>query len=251
MKKLLGILACIAVIAGLVIGGFSLWKSFNENNVVVVPSGDVIDVNKGLAEKAIVKTVEIKEIASSANRIIDVKYPSIQSFVNKDFQNYVNNSITSVILAYRDEIMVMIDDETPDTTLYTYKTIYEKLCHGDYLSLVISNDYQTNGIRSNKWKDIYNIDVKQERIFYLNDVFSANVDYEKAILSEITKQAKDKNIELMNGNGLNQLSDKQKFFIKDGKLVIYFDPSEIAPTSYGELTFEMPFILDENGKFTL
>ena len=45
---------------------------------------------------------------------------------------------------------------------------------------------------------------------------------------------------------MKELNDKQKFYIKDGKLIICFDPSEIAPTKYGELQFEMPFNLDEN-----
>ena len=50
-------------------------------------------------------------------------------------------------------------------------------------------------------------------------------------------------------DSLNELNEKQKFYIKEDKLIIYFDPSEIAPTSYGELQFEMPFTLGENGKF--
>ncbi|MBO5178928.1 MAG: DUF3298 domain-containing protein, partial [Clostridia bacterium] len=42
--------------------------------------------------------------------------------------------------------------------------------------------------------------------------------------------------------------EKQKFYIKDGKLIIYFDPAAIAPYVYGSLNFEMPFEF-ENGKF--
>ena len=54
----------------------------------------------------------------------------------------------------------------------------------------------------------------------------------------------------MNGAGLTDLNEKQKFYIKDGKLIIYFDPSEIAPAKYGELQFEMPFVFnEEEGKF--
>ena len=53
----------------------------------------------------------------------------------------------------------------------------------------------------------------------------------------------------MNGEGLKDLADKQKFYIKDEKLIIYFDPAEIAPATYGALQFEMPFTLDEDGLF--
>lgn len=249
MKKILIVTILIVIIIVLGIGGFFIWKNFNKNLPIEEPSGDIQTVNIGLAEKAVVTPVPIKEAASGANRIIDVRYPTIQSFKNKDFQKFVNDSITEVIFAYINEIKAIVDDETPTTALYTYKTSYEKFTYGDYLSLVITNDYQTGGIRSNKWKDIYNINVRSERIFYLNDIFPSNVDYEKEILKEINKQAKDNNYVLMNGVGLNELKEKQKFYIKDEKLIIYFDPSEIAPATYGELQFEMPFTLDENGKF--
>lgn len=250
MKKTLMIILSIIIVILLGVGGFFLWKSLNSTPIIDGPtSGDGEPEDKGLAANAVIKTVQIKENATGANRTIDIKYPSIQSFVNKDFQNYVNNSITNVILAYKDEIMVMIDEETPETALYTYKTSYEKFANGDYLSLVITNDYQTGGIRTNKWKDIYNINMRSERIFYLADIFPANVDYEKEILSEIATQAQSKNYTLMNGAGLKDLSEKQKFYIDNGKLIIYFDPSEIAPATYGALQFEMPFTLGEDGLF--
>ena len=249
MKKFLIIIACIVVVISIAIGGYFLWSNLMPDEITYNPSGEVEVPEKGLSELAIVNTVTIKENASGANRIIDVKYPIIQSFKNKDFQNYVNSNITSVILAYKDEIMAIIDEETPQTALYTYKTSYEKFAHGDYLSLVIANDYQTGGIRSNVWKDIYNINVRTERIFYLSDLFSSTVDYEREILREIKLQSDAQNYELMNGAGLNELDEKQKFFIKDDKLIIYFDPSEIAPTSYGELQFVMPFTLGEDGLF--
>lgn len=249
MKNFIKVLICLLIVAIIGVGGYFIWKNFSTPIEIIEESGDVISVEKGLAEKTTVKTVQIKENASGANRIIDVKYPSIQSFKNKDFQNYVNNMITNVIFAYKDEIMVMIDEETDPATLYRYVTSFEKLANGDYLSLVISNNYDTGGIRSNKWKDIYNIDVRKERIFYLEDIFPAHINYKSEIVKEINKQATEKGYTLMNGEGLQTLDDKQKFFIDGDKLVIYFDSAEIAPATYGELQFEMPFTLDEDGKF--
>lgn len=251
MKKFIKVLICLLVVILIGAGGYLAWKSFSDTNNIVQPSGDVIPVELGLAAKATVKTVQIKETATGANRIIDVKYPSIQSFENKNFQNYVNNMITNVIFAYKDEIMVMIDEETDPATLYKYVTSFEKYANGDYLSLVISNDYQTGGIRSSKWKDTYNIDMSKEGFFYLEDLFLPSLDYESAIIEEITKQSMRAGYTLMNGQGLTYLDDKQKFYIKDDKLIICFDPSEITATANGELQFEMPFVMGEDGKFSL
>lgn len=251
MKKFIRVLICLLVVIIVGVGGYFVWKRFSKPNDIIEASGDIITVDPGLAAKATVKTIQIRENASGANRIIDVKYPSIQSFKNKDFQNYVNNMITNVIFAYKDEIMVMIDEETDPATLYKYVTSFNKFANGNYLSLVISNDYQTGGIRSSKWKDIYNIDMSKEGFFYLEDVFSPDVDYETEIINEITKQALRSGYTLMNGQGLRYLDSKQKFYIDDNKLIIYFDPSEIAAATYGALQFEMPFTMNEDGKFEL
>jgi len=247
MKKWIIILCCVlALLIGVVV--FFVVQDATVKPIEPDTSGE--EAQKGLAELTDVKDVTIKENARGINRMIDVTYPSIQSFTNKNTQKYVNDSITKVIFAYRDEINAIVDEETPSTNLYTYQTSYEKFCHGDYLSLVVSNDYQTGGIRSNKWKDIYNVNVRTERLLYLNEIFDATVDYEKEILAEIRKQAQEKNYTLMNGEGLTSLNENQKFYIKDEALIIYFDPAEIAPASYGELQFVMPFVL-EDGKFRL
>ena len=246
MKKVCLLVCALIIVCVLCLFCF---VACNDNKKPIEPSGDTVVTDAGAAAKADVRSITINEEASQANRIVNIVYPSIQSFNNKNFQKSINDEITSVILAYRNEISTIIDEETPATALYTYKVNYDKYTHGDYLSLVISNDYQTGGIRSNVWKDIYNIDVKKERILYLNDIFPSNVDYEEIILKEIAKQAEKENYKLMNGEGLDDIPNNQKFYIKDEKLIIYFDAAEIAPATYGVLQFEMPFTLGEDGLF--
>ena len=185
------------------------------------------------------------------NRYVNCVYPKITSLNNKEFQNYINTQIAKNINEYRSEIEYIIDDETKPTEMYTYITKYDKYVSNKYLSLVIDQDYQTGGIRSNKWKDIYNINLDTDRIFYLEELFEPGVKYEDAIIKEITKQADAKNIELMGGNGITKIPQKQKFYIKDNKLTIYYDPSEGAATVFGELHFEMPFTMNENGIFEI
>ena len=108
MKKFIRVLICLLIVIIAGVGGYFVWQKFSRPSDIIEPSGDVVTVDPGLAAKAIVKTVQIRETASGVNRIIDVKYPSIHSFKNKDFQNYVTNMITNVIFAYKYEIMVMV-----------------------------------------------------------------------------------------------------------------------------------------------
>lgn len=250
MKKGLIIVLCVVLVVALGVGGFFVWQSMNKIPNITTPSGDEIVTQKSLSEQTVVTPVVVKQ-NSGTNREVDAIFPAISSFKNKNFEDYINEQIRTVIFSYKDEISTITYEGTPSTAFYSYKATYEKYTHGDYLSLVISNDYQTGGIRTNTWKDTYNIDVRNERIIHLEDIFPANVDYEKEIINEVTKQAEAKNYVLMNGLGLTALDVKQKFYIEDNKLIIYFDAAEIAPATYGALQFEMPFTLGEDGKFSV
>ena len=246
MKKIIGILALIVVVATVSIFGY---KMIGEEKPIEVPnSGDqTVVLGSKLAKDVRIEAVNVNNKADHIN--INNRYPSIKSFKSKEFENHINKTIAANIADYRNEINEVVDDYTLDVKQYSYITDFERYNWGSYLTLVVKQDYQTGGIRSNTWKEIYNIDVATERIIYLEDIFRATVDYEDAIIAEITKQAKDRNIVLMGGDGLHKLPTKQKFYIRDGNLIMYFDPSEVAANKYGALEFEMPFEIDDEGYF--
>ena len=248
MKETIAIISLCVAIATASLVSCTIIKDNNPNgddpqNPSVVESGE----QQGREVK-----VEPVTIRNNADHItIENVYPSITSFNNKEFENYINKTIATNISEYRNEINQIVDDLTPVDKIYSYYTNYEQYLWGDYLTLIVNQDYQTGGIRSNKWKEIYNINVATERIIYLEELFRATVDYEDAIISEITEQAAQKNYVLMGGDGLKKLPMKQKFYIREGKLIIYFDPSEVAANRYGALEFEMPFTLDSEGFFEI
>lgn len=201
------------------------------------------------AEKVEIEPIKVTIKAPTMN--INAVYPAARSFKSKEFENHINKSIVNNFSSYRNEIEQIVDDYTLDGKMYSYTVNYERNNCKDYLSLVISHDYQTGGVRSNTWKEIYNIDVLEEQILYLEDIFDVTADYKTAIITEIAKQAKEKGIVLMKNDGLQELSRRQKFYIRDDKLIIYFDPSEIAENKYGLLEFEMPFEMDVDGYFKI
>ena len=252
MKKAIIVVIIIALLGTI---GFLGYKAFFEEGeqpesgdkpTIIEPSNEH-DHDDNLAAKVKVEAVNVRN--KTDNIDINNVYPTITSFSNKEFENSINKQIANNIAEYRAEINNMVDDATPDVTLYKYVTSYKKYTWGNYLTLVVEQDYQTGGIRSNSWKDIYNVDVSRQRIVELSDLFPATIDFEKEIIDEVTKQSEQRGIKLMGGDGLNKLPTKQKFFIQDGRLFIYFDPSEVAGNIYGALEFEMPFTLNENGYF--
>lgn len=252
MKKFLKIILLLIILISI---GAIAWMFKDSYDILGPGPGPIINPNptesgdNGTASKVVIQDVPI--IIKTANKHIECVYPAITSLEDKEFENSINTEIARNVQAYRNEIEFIVDDETPVTALYKYETKYHKYTCGKYLSLVIEQDYQTGGIRSNKWKDIYNINAETERLFYLSEIFKAGIDYKTAIIDEINEQATTKNIELMGGNGLTKIPDKQKFYIKDNKLFIYFAPSEAAATKFGELVFEMPFTMNEEGYFDI
>lgn len=248
MKKTVIIIAIVILVCGVIFAVYKVMNHGNQPPVGPIESGDVTK-EPDLAELTVIRSIPVQNKTDNSN--INAVYPCITSFKNKNFENYVNNLMASSILGYTNEINSLIDDLTPDVKLYKYVTSYKKYTCGNYLTLVIDQDYQTGGIRSDTWKDVYNIDVLSERLITLADLFEVGVDFEPAIISEITEQAKSRNIILQGGEGLKKLPTKQKFYIQDGKLIIYFDPSEVAATVFGALEFEMPYTMNEKGYFEI
>lgn len=248
MKKTVIVIGVIAIVAVVGFACFTMLGNDGPEGPNLIdnrnPQGESGEVVNGLASLVTIEPVTVEN--KIGNIDIDNTYPVIKSFTNKDFENNINTKIAGNIADYRAEISHVVDDETPDTKLYRYITSYDRYNWGDYLTLVINQDYQTGGIRSNTWKDIYNINAKTERIIYLADIFEPTTNYEEAIMNVINENSK---VEFIGGEGLKKLSTYQKFYIKDGKLIIYFDPSEVASAKYGALEYEMPFTLGSDGYF--
>lgn len=211
---------------------------------------DPIVTEKSPAENIVVNPYNITN--SSKNRDVRTSIPKLMNLSDSRFQEYMNKKMLQTVIDYQNEIETMIDSDTPAETLYKYVVSYETQANDIYLSMIVSNDYQTGGMRSNSWKDTYTIDVTEgaNKEIFLKDLFDAEINYKEEILTEINSQAETKGYELVGGNGLSNLPDTQKFYIKDKKLVVYFDPAAIAPYVYGELHFEMPFEY-KDGKFNV
>ena len=158
MKKVLAILAFVVVVAAVSIFGYKL---ITDKPVDIIESGDkptqIVNDGKKQAADTRVESIVVNNKADHIN--ISNRYPAITSFASKEFENYINKTIAANIADYRNEINEIVDDYTLDVKQYSYITDFERYNWGSYLTLVIKQDYQTGGIRSNTWKEIYNIDV--------------------------------------------------------------------------------------------
>lgn len=241
------IIIAIVAIAVLIVAVFFLVKFFSgEQGGPIGPEVPPVTDEKTASEKIIVDATISN--TTDSKREIYISMPTFSNLSDYAFQQYINQRMNDTVKAYQNEINVVLDEDTPLTTKYRYNVGFNRYNNDDYVSLVINQNYQTGGMRSNSWKDTYNVDVVRNTELYLKDLFDATIDYRKEIVAEINEQSKEKNYELVGGNGLSDIPETQKFYIRDGVLVIYFDPAAIAPYVYGELHFEMPFEY-KDGKF--
>ncbi len=245
MKRV--ILIILGIILIVVLGVVCYFTFVKPTPIGPVKSGDIIDVNPMKSELIEIRTATTK--TDTQRRMVNVAMPAFSNLSDYSFQENINKKIADSINPYINEIAIVADESVPATAIYRYTVNYERYNNDDYISLVVLQNYSTVGLRSNVWKDTYTIDVVKNKELKLADVCDSK-DYKSKIVAEVNRQAKEKNIELVAGNGLADIPDTQRFYIKDKKLYIYFEPASIAPYLDGEMHFEMPYELVE-GKFIM
>ena len=235
------IIATVVVVIILLALGIWLIMNKEEKPPVVEIKPPEEQKEKMASEKITIKSTDSRSIDS--NRNIQIIMPYFENLGNDatKFQEYINMKMAENSGPYQEEINVIIDEKTPSTKKIEYAVDYDRYNNDEYISLVINHDYNSGGIRTDSWKETYNVDVVEKKEIFLADLFESGIDYKEEILKVINEDAKNRNIELVGGNGLSNIPDGQKFYIEDKTLVLYFDRAAIAPAVDGELIFEMPF----------
>lgn len=243
MKRVAIVLSIIILLALIGFGVFLLLKE-EEPPIIDDPTPPPVDTRtpseKIQIESAVTNT-------QTQKMLVDVSIPTFLNLSDYLFQESLNKEIAELINPYLNEIAIVSEDSV--NKQYKYTVDYERYNNEDYVSLVLSQNYVTGGMRSNSWKDTYTIDVVKNKKVMLEDICSSK-DYKDIIVEEVNEQAKQKSLNLVAGNGLSDIPDTQRFYIKDNKLFIYFEPASIAPYLDGEMHFEMPFEFVDN-KFIL
>lgn len=232
------VMAILAVVIGVVIVGAS-------------PKTPPV-VEDFIEDNGIAKAIEIRDRRSkieNSKKNINTTIPEFQNLENA-FQDSINNKI------YKDLNDVNVYNyateglEEDEIGKFTYEVDYERYNSDKYLSIVASQYIHLGDGRPRIQKKCYVIDAERNASVILEDLFGKKYEYETAIIKEINAQAARSGLELIGGNGLSELSKNQAYYIKDNKLIIYFEASEIAATAVGELEFIMPFEMVD-GKFVI
>ena len=172
---------------------------------------------------------------------------------NDEINNKVNKKIKADIMDFYEkstkEAESYLEDFEVDNSNFVADASFEvKKNTANAISILVKYYKYSGGAHGYYEYVPYNIDLRNGNFLSLKDAFKEKVDYKVLINKEIENQIKElgkheENIDkVYEFHGINE---NQKFYLDDGKIVVYFDLYEIAPYAAGIPEFP---IITENIK---
>lgn len=222
---------------------FNPYKS-SENNIryeFKVPFSVFKNKIKMVQSSNIIANIDTQTITKNNKYINSVINIPIIITENKELSKSINDEITNNIMKFFNESQQQAKDYYENIEEVENKFVanvdYDiKKNSDDILSIMIINYKFAGGAHGDYEHVVYNIDMKNGKFISLSDLFKKNIDYKTVINEEIRKQIEELIKTDKQNKGVYEfegISDKQKFYIQDDNLVIYFDLYEIAPYAAG------------------
>ncbi len=199
-----------------------------KNKIEVFNNFFLINIEKSIIKKNnkyLKSTLEIPIITSENSEINN----KINSIIKKDILNFYENSLK--------EAESYLQDFDLDNSNFVANSTFEIKKNRDDVISILVKYYKYSGGAHGYYEYIpYNIDLRKGNFIALKDIFKDNVDYKMIINKEIENQIKEmrKNEKYIDKiYEFHGIKENQKFYLQDGKIVIFFDLYDIAPYAAG------------------
>ena len=199
-----------------------------KNKIEVFNNFFLINIEKSIIKKNnkyLKSTLEIPIITSENSEINN----KINSIIKKDILNFYENSLK--------EAESYLQDFDLDNSNFVANSTFEIKKNRDDVISILVKYYKYSGGAHGYYEYIpYNIDLRKGNFISLKDIFKDNVDYKMIINQEIENQIKEmrKNEKYIDKiYEFHGIKENQKFYLQDGKIVIFFDLYDIAPYAAG------------------
>lgn len=167
---------------------------------------------------------------------------------NVDINNKVNKMIKGDILNFYEqslkEAQSFLEDFELDKSNFIADASFEvKKNISNTISLLVKYYKYSGGAHGYYEYVPYNIDLRSGNNLTLKEIFRQDVDYKALINNEINNQIKELGKKEENVDKIYEfygIKENQKFYLEDGRLVIYFDLYDIAPYAAGIPEFPIP-----------
>ena len=172
------------------------------------------------------------------NSIINIPIIMID---NKDISKRINDEITNSIMKFFNESQKQAEEYNnalPEVeSKFVANVDFDVKKNSDNILSILIKYYKFAGGAHGYYENVaYNIDIRNGKFLVLGDLFKEDIDYKNVINEEVRMQIE----ELIKSDEQNKgvyefkgIGDKQKFYIQDDNLVVYFDLYDIAPYAAG------------------
>jgi Predicted secreted protein len=195
-------------------------------------------------------TVSTRAVKNESDYMsVDLSIPVINGLADQAIQSDLNARFEKDAIDLQDKLQTEIDSYVKynqengfPIRPYDLTTQYQECYQNDALLSLYVDYYQyTGGAHGATDRRPYNIDLKTGQDVALKDLFQSGYDYKTLINARINEQiAAQPDIYFSGDMGFKGITEDQRYYIKDGFLVVYFSQYEIAPYASGIPEFKIP-----------
>ena len=222
---------------------FNPYKSNKENLAYEFKIPFTIFKNKVkmIQTSNIIANIDTQTITKNNEYINSIINIPIIMIDNKDISKNINDEITNSIMKFFNDSQKQAkeyNDALPEVeNKFVANVDFDVKKNSDNILSILIKYYKYAGGAHGYYENVaYNIDIRNGKFLTLDDLFKEDIDYKNVINEEIRIQIE----ELIKSDEQNKgvyefksIEDKQKFYIQDDNLVVYFDLYDIAPYAAG------------------
>lgn len=179
--------------------------------------------------------------------LIQLDYPKISGLSNAKAQQAMNDALKESAMRFASGAEKDISNRSGSEPKYTYDIDYVVTYNQDgVISLVMSQYSDTGGAHGMNNREAITFSLKDGKRLLLGDLFGANPNYKQQLNTKLNKLVKAEESYLGGFNGLNT---EKYFYLKDDKVVLFFQLYEYTAYAAGfpEYTFSFKELLPEGG----
>ncbi|OKP68513.1 hypothetical protein A3844_11330 [Paenibacillus helianthi] len=184
-----------------------------------------------------IKTESI--VKESKDTPVKLDYPQISGLVNAKAQQTINDTIKQTLNKFAAEAEKEIANRSSDDRPYEFDGGYVITYNQDGILSLITTQYSyTGGAHGMTYRNAFTFSLKDGKRLLIGDLLKANPNYKKELNAKLSKLIKAEGGYLGGFTGLNT---EKNFYVKDGKLAVFFQIYEYTAYASGFPEYEFTF----------
>lgn len=183
-------------------------------------------------------------VKDTKSALIKLDYPKVR--LNRpNVQKAINDVLKDSTLKFAAGAEADIANKTGEEQIYAYDSSYVVTYNQDnVLSLVMYQYSDTGGAHGMTYRQAFTFSLKDGKQLLLGDLFGANPNYKKELNAKLNKLVKAEGGYL---GGFNGLTTEKYFYLKEDKVVLFFQLYEYTAYASGipEYTFSFKELLPD------